>query len=61
MDDTIKICIERKIRLERLIKYLVEESPDETMVGDAEKGDEKEEDVATSATFADKSNASVEI
>ncbi|XP_050890227.1 uncharacterized protein LOC127095599 [Lathyrus oleraceus] len=61
LDDTIKICTERKIRLERLIKYLFEESPDENMAGDAEKGDEKEEDVATGATSADKSDASVDI
>ncbi|XP_050915153.1 uncharacterized protein LOC127130132 [Lathyrus oleraceus] len=61
LDDIIKTFTKRKIRLERLIKSLAEESPDKSVAGDAEEGDKEEEDVAASATSADESDASSHI
>lgn len=50
-----------KIRLERLIKSLSEESPDENMVGDTEEGGEEEEDVVAHATSTDELDDSADI
>ncbi|KAI5393766.1 hypothetical protein KIW84_060761 [Lathyrus oleraceus] len=51
----------RNIKLERLVKYLAEESPDENVAGDVEEGDKEEEDIVVGATFADESYVSADI
>lgn len=61
LDDIIKTCTKSNIGLERLIKYLAEESPDENVPGDAEEGDEEEEGVVAGATSADELDASTDI
>ncbi|XP_050888771.1 uncharacterized protein LOC127093921 [Lathyrus oleraceus] len=50
-----------KIKLERLIKSLAEESPGKNMPSDAEEGDEEDEDVVDDATSTDESYASADI
>lgn len=61
LDDTIKTCTERKIRLERLIKSLAEESSYDNVVGEPEEGDEEEEDDVAGATSTNESDASADI
>ncbi|XP_050888660.1 uncharacterized protein LOC127093800 [Lathyrus oleraceus] len=61
LDDTIKTFTKRNIKLERLVKYLAEESPDENVAGDVEEGDKEEEDIVVGATFADESYVSADI
>lgn len=47
--------------IERLMKYLDEESPGENVAGDVEEGDKEEEDDLVGATSIDESDAFADI
>lgn len=61
LDVTIETCTEKKIRLERLIKYLDEEGPDDHVTDDVEEGDKEEEDATVGDNSKDDTNAHADI
>lgn len=61
LDETIKTCTEKKIRLERLIKVLTEEGTYGNMVGNVEEENEEEDNVDADVATDEETDSSSEI
>ncbi|KAI5390058.1 hypothetical protein KIW84_075402 [Lathyrus oleraceus] len=59
--ETIKSCIEKKIRLESMIKSLSEEDADGNLDGDEEEGNKEEGNVATGGDKDEETNGNTDI